>query len=234
VTPRILSRSRYIIAWLVVSAAVAALVILSLEGNFRAGAQTPTPIPTFPGKPSESSFPAPAEPPTKAWGGADETTVGADPVDRCPLTSPGCSAVESLLTQLGTGDVHAILGMVPNTFPIGGKTGLQVLDQLALRDTLVRARDHVGTVAVGCPQETLSGPVEDACANLFVLAIDAVPESSWTLGFVFVNNGGTFIMDRVAVQPQVDLKKGGGSASIAVPFKGTEGGVALWYTPWVR
>ena len=123
---------------------------------------------------------------------------------------------------------------MPNAFPIGGKPGLQILDEPALRDTLVGARDHLGTVAVGCPQETLFGPVEGACDNLFVLAIDAVPESSWTLGLLFINDAGTFVLDRAVVQPQIDVSKGGGSASIAVPFNGTDGGAALWYTPWER
>lgn len=105
-TPRILFRPRYLIAWLVVAAAVAAVFLLSVGGNFRAGAQTPEPIPTFAGKPSESNFPAPAEPlTTKDWGGVDETPIAADPVAECPLTSPGCSAAESLLTQLETGKV---------------------------------------------------------------------------------------------------------------------------------
>jgi len=139
-----------------------------------------------------------------------------------------------LLKQLETGDVDAVINAVPDRFPIGGKTGLQIADKAELRKALTEARGHLSTVAVGCPQETLHGSIDGACNEVFVLAIDAVPESSWTLGFVFVNRAATFVLDRATVQPQLDMNKGGGSASVAIPYRGTDGGITLWYTPWQR
>jgi len=234
VTHRLLFRPRYLIAWLVVATAVAAVFLLFAGINFPARAQTPEPVSTAPGKPSESNVPAPVEPPTKNWGGVDETTIGADPVAECPLTAAGCEAVGRFLKQLETGDVDAVINAVPDRFPIGGKTGLQIADKAELKEALIAAREHLRTVAVGCPQETLLGSIDGACNEVFVLAIDAVPESAWTLGFVFVNHAATFVLDRAVVQPQLDLSKGGGSASIAIPYKGSDGGIALWYTPWQR
>lgn len=246
------ARSRYVaVGALVLTLVVAAAAFFNAQRP-PAGAQTPEPdkneivcLTVEPcrnqkpdDEPNSDSDPAVVEGKKKLQGWGNEQSLAAPPVHQCPLSSAGCAAAEELLNLIDRGETRAVLESLKPTFPIGRKSGMQIVDERAFTDALTVARGRLGTIAIGCPQMNVLGPEAGACEDLFVLAVsvdlrDGGTTKASALGFEFVRLGDRFALQRAELEPAVQLDRGGGSLTYVLPAEFRERGLsALWYTPW--
>ena len=185
-------------------------------------------------EPNSRLAPAEQSNPGKGNGWGGEKPIPASPVQSCPLTSSGCAAANALLKTIEVRPGAELLQSLSLTFPIGTKHGRQIDDPETFLTALASARDHLGTIGVGCPQDNVLGPEEGACQDLCVIgiAIDLPEVGPTALGFEFVRHGDSFSLNNVVLDFAVDISRGGGSFGIAPAL--VNGDTDLWYTPWVR
>jgi hypothetical protein len=224
----------------ILAALVLTLVIaigLASRGETPAGA-------TGPGDDSDAKLSSTPGPPAPLFWSkkdiADERKLPGETVEECPLDAVGCSAVESILTDLAAGDGATVSSRLESAIQgelvVGSKPGLQLVGEPAIREALDDARFGLSTVAIGCPQENALGAEPGACADIFVLAIDISGSlgRSAALALLFAKSGTDFELLRAEIEPQLDIEYGGGASGFPLPLDLTNGRSVLWYTTWKR